>query len=364
MELELVEKTLIDDAPALEGLLETLAGAHVLAIDTEFVRERTYVPNLCLIQVATKSFSVCIDCVAGLDLGRVLELLTAPDRSWVLHSARQDLEVIWNSSGRLPARLIDTQVAGALVGLAPQLSLQDLLADLLDVHLDKHHTRADWARRPLPDAALRYALDDVRYLLAAWKELEGRLQRLGRVDWFEEDCRRLIDEPPLSDPIAIARRIRGLGGLSLEQKAAIVALVSWRETRARKLDRPRRWILGDDALISIARRLPADPRELADTAQVPAKLAARASADILAALAERSRHAEIAAKLEAGQRPDKALLAMLKDEVKRRAAELGIHPEVLATRKDLAAIATGDTPDAFRTGWRSRQLKSLAVTDG
>ena len=174
---------LVHDTSTLGELAAAVAEAPIVAVDTEFVRESTYFPTLCLVQLATDKVTACVDCLADLDLEPLLEVLLAPERSWVLHSARQDLEVLWHRFGRQPSRLLDTQVAAALVGFAPQLGLRDLVAEMLGIQLDKSHTRTDWRRRPLANAALNYAIDDVRYLLPAWERLraEARGPRPPRV---------------------------------------------------------------------------------------------------------------------------------------------------------------------------------------
>src|SRR5690606_5248407 len=150
----------------------------------EFVRERTYYPQLCLVQVATGDSAACVDCLAEIDLAPFFSLLARPGLTWVLHSGRQDLEVLHQHAGVLPARIADTQIAAALTGRAAQIGLRELLAQVLGVDIGKDHTRADWSARPLPEGPLRYALDDVRHLLPLWRRLEQELDRLGRLDWL------------------------------------------------------------------------------------------------------------------------------------------------------------------------------------
>ncbi len=152
----------IDTDYKLTEFLAVIASEPRLALDTEFVRERTYYPKLCLIQIATPEVTACVDCIAELDLASLFDRLFDPGSAWVLHSARQDLEVLRLQDSRLPEELVDTQIAAGLIGHAPQIGLQALLANELEVNLSKEHTRTDWSRRPLPEAAVQYALDDVR----------------------------------------------------------------------------------------------------------------------------------------------------------------------------------------------------------
>jgi len=167
----------IDNSEALARLVAELEHVSIAAVDTEFVREKTYYPQLCLIQVGTGEQVACIDTLANLDLSPLYARLFDPSFTWLLHSARQDLEVIFQLAGRMPPRVIDTQIAAALTGYPPQVGLEGLLKRTLDVELGESFARTDWSRRPLPEAPLRYALDDVRYLLAAWERVDAELGR-------------------------------------------------------------------------------------------------------------------------------------------------------------------------------------------
>jgi ribonuclease D len=332
-----------------------------VAIDTEFVRERTYYPELCLIQLGADDFVACIDCLAGLELGAFLETLLRPNCTWVLHSARQDLEVVWNLTHALPARVIDTQIASSLLGFPPQLGLQGLLAELFDVQIEKVYTRTDWSRRPLPAAALAYAFDDVRFLLRAWHELRGRLVALDRLEWFEEDCRHLVTEPPVSEGTAIFQRLPGIAALKLGELCAALALVEWRERRAREANRPRRWILGDDQLLDIARTVPESMVQLRSIPELPRRLIAGFGPELLALIAE-SDSAATRSKVESllvDHSPDRARLAKVRAAVKECAARLGLDSTVLATRRDIAALAAGLKPAGVLPGWRARELEPL-----
>ncbi|WP_428100844.1 ribonuclease D [Candidatus Rariloculus sp.] len=352
------ENLLVGDEKTLCDLAESIASAPLVAVDTEFVRESTYFPKLCLIQVATDKVRACVDCLTDIGLEPLLEELFASGRKWVLHSARQDLEVLWNHSGRMPSSVIDTQIAAALVGFPPQLGLQELVAETLGVELDKSHTRTDWTRRPLPEAALRYALDDVHHLLPAWGHLRERLVELDRLEWFAEDSRRALEVLPIADATTIFQRMRGAAALSVDECAAALALVRWREDKARELDRPRRWIVSDEVMIRVTKAMPQSLEQLRAVPELPKRLAARSGRAMLAAV-EASRspgpRAE-ARRASPSRKPDKGELKMLQAIVKERAEQLGIHPEVLATRRVLSALAAGDAPAILATGWRAAAL--------
>ena len=357
-ERQLREELLVDDERTLNDLVSAIDAAALIAIDTEFVREQTYYPELCLIQIAGEKWAACVDCLAPLDLQPLLGALLARERSWVLHSARQDLEVVWNLAQALPARVIDTQIAAALLGFPPQTSLQDLLTQMLRIDLEKGYTRTEWRRRPLPAAALRYAFDDVRFLIEAWQILRGKLADLGRLAWFEEDCARLVGAAPVADAETVFRRLKGLLALAPHEQCAALALVEWRERRARESNRPRRWILTDEQLLRLSRSLPARIADLLAVTDLPRGVITRSGSELLAAIAgaESPDRRRIVAGLRLDRKPERSRVALLQSAVKRRAADLGLQTEVLATRKDVNALAAGAALEAVLPGWRAQAL--------
>ena len=354
-------ESLIDEDAKLRPLLDAISGAPLVALDTEFIRERTYFPQLCLLQVATEEVTSCVDCLAGLDLAPLFASLGRPDLVWVLHSGRQDLEVIRQRADLLPARLIDTQIAASLTGHAAQSGLREVLASVLGVDIGKDYTRTDWSRRPLPEGPLHYALDDVRHLLALWHRLEEELGALGRLDWLAEDDARLLKEAARDDLLPIWGRLKGIQQMGEEEQAAALVLVRWREHTARTLDRPRRWIMSDELLARLAQLRPTSVSRLAEVPDMPRGLAQRYGAALVETIA--ARHApEVEAELQQvvqPDRPDKDVLKALQARVKARAAELGIESEVLASRRDLIAFLVGMPPDHLRSGWRAAQIEPL-----
>ncbi len=350
----------IDETGALTDLMERLSEETVVSMDTEFVRERTYYPQLCLIQLAAPELTACVDCLQ-VDLELLFAYLLQPERTWLLHSARQDLEVIHQHTGRGPARLIDTQIAAGLLGYAPQIGLQDLVDEILSVKLDKGFARTNWAKRPLPEPAIHYALDDVRHLADLWQVLKSRLESRGRLDWLEEDCRTALSVPFVTPPATLWSRLKGIGSMERRAQHAALSLIEWRETCAQKLDRPRRWICDDGLLLRVARALPINQEELTSIAEMPRRLAGRFGAEILAAVADRdgSEKADLINQRRDQPRPDKNGLRQLQDRARLRAEELGIQPEVLATRKELGELLVGLPSERISNGWRSNQLQDL-----
>lgn len=353
---------LIDNTKSLANLISSSLTETIISLDTEFLRERTYFPQLCLIQVATPQLTAYVDCLADLDLQPLLEYLLEPQRIWLLHSARQDLEVIHQHSDELPNQLIDSQIAAGLLGYAPQISLQNLLEEVLNVKLDKTLARTNWADRPLPGPAIQYALDDVRYLSILWETLRSELEHRNRLGWLEEDCHLALNAPLVTPAVTLWARLKGLGSMEDSAKYAALSLVEWREKCARKLNRPRRWILSDALLLRIARTLPTTQKKLASIAEMPQHLTERFGAEILAATTnhDQSERTSFIEKQLDKPRPDKNKLKQLQDDFKRRAQELGIHPEILATRKELSELIVGTASGRVaKGGWRWDVLSDL-----
>lgn len=338
-----------------ERLRNALSAQDRIAIDTEFVRERTFFSQLCLVQIASGEDIYCVDPLADTASDVRAEFWELMMRSpWVLHSGRQDIEVIYQSAGAMPESVFDTQVAAALLGYAPQMGYAGMVAELFDVQLAKTHTRADWSKRPLTDALLKYAAEDVIYLLPARDLLCERLQQLGRLAWAEQDSADLL-RPQLYDidPDLAVARLKGARNLKGVMRSASVRLAAWREREAVRSNRPRQWIMKDKMLLDIAAGQPATREELAALPGMSPRTADRASQDILAAV-EAAKSDETGYKPPA--RPDaeqKALLKILQERVADLAGELGIANEIVAPKKELAAAVDGDRSGRVFSGWRA-----------
>ncbi|HKJ09429.1 MAG TPA: ribonuclease D, partial [Gammaproteobacteria bacterium] len=208
----------VDTPEALAELCRRLDGCDWLALDTEFHREKTYYPQFCLLQLATPELVAWVDPLTVPDLGPLLELLNGEQIVKVFHAARQDLEIFYHLTGRVPAPVFDTQVAAPLLGHPDQAGYGALVSAVLGVNLSKGHARADWTRRPLPAKQLEYALDDVRYLARLYPQLRDELQQRGRLQWLAEDFAALVDPAQYENPPASAwRRIRGTDRLRAAQ---------------------------------------------------------------------------------------------------------------------------------------------------
>lgn len=345
---------IISDQPALVSLCERLPSASVIGLDTEFMRERTYFARLCLMQLSLGESAVCIDTLALTDLRALCGALQAPGALKVLHAARQDLEVLYPLTGPLRP-LFDTQVAASLIGMPAQVGYGELVKRLLGKSLHKSQTRTDWSRRPLTPAQLTYALDDVRYLGQLAQQLEERLSALGRRHWFDEEMAELQGTESFQvEPEEAWRRLRGLSELDEARRAVAAALAAWRERRAVATDRPRNWVLPDAALRAIVARVPRNASELATIAELPPGTRHHSGEQILELIRGLSLPDSLP-PLPQRRRPDPAeseavrRLAQLTAQTGR---ELGIAPEILATRREMERLVAGVRDEGPLSGWR------------
>ncbi len=333
--------------------LPYLEQSRSVGIDTEFMRERTYFAELCLVQVAAGDAILCVDPLLNDDQSAFWQALATLD--WTVHSGRQDLEVIFQSARVMPTSLFDTQVAAALVGHAPQLGYAGLVKTLFDVELPKSHTRANWAERPLPEALLEYAAEDVEYLGPARAALEEELERLGRLDWAIADSALLLDERLYAaDPASAVGRLKGARNLRGERRRAAVLLAGWREDFAIQRNKPRQWILRDNVLIEIAHSLPTSMKALRAVEGLPPRVLQRHSETLLE-LVTRAREGDDSGYVP--PRPpseaEKKLLKQMQQRVAAAAEALGLANEIVASRKELsAAIHERDTSSRVFTDWR------------
>ena len=345
----------IDTPDGATRLAESLAGVDYLAIDTEFVRERTYFPRPCLLQIGHGERTACIDLIAEGVADRLRNLLFDPAITKVLHSARQDMEVFHRLWGALPAPIFDTQIAGALTGLPEQCGYAGAVETLLGVKLEKGHARTDWSRRPLSDAQIRYAADDVRYLVPLYDRLREELAKRGRTDWprreFDALSQLSLFEP---QPEGAWRRVkygRQLEGTGL---ARLRALAAWRERVAIDRDRPRRWILSDDALIGLARANPTTARAVDQLPEVPPAVGRRYAGEIANVLADLGDDAEAP---DTGpdwrmSKSDTALARKLAKLVDRCAEDNDVAASAIAPRADLKKLVMGEREIPVLSGWR------------
>jgi ribonuclease D len=351
--------TPITTTAELAAFCDKLKGQPFVAVDTEFMRETTYWPRLCLIQAAAGSAEACIDPLAeGLDLEPFLEVMRDASILKVFHAARQDVE-IFNNLKAMPVPLFDTQVAGMAAGFGEQIAYDALVRQMLKIELDKSSRFTDWARRPLSDNQLTYALADVTHLAALYPILRERLEKEGRLGWVTDEMANLTD-PAIYDvePENAWKRLRPRKHTA-KYMAIYKAVAAWRERTAQARDQPRGRIIKDDAIDEVATQAPTDAGELDRLRSVPKGFSgSRFGPDLLAAVREALKDPEAYAPVvERNRTPPSpaagAVVELLKVLLKARAEEAGVASKLIATVSDLELIANDDEAETSALkGWR------------
>jgi len=351
--------TPITSTADLAELCARLEGQPFVALDTEFMRETTYWPKLCLIQVAALGGpEAIIDPLAeGLDLTPLLKILRDPHVLKVFHAARQDVE-IFNNLGAMPVPLFDTQIAGMAAGFGEQIAYDALVRRVLKIDIDKSHRFTDWARRPLTEAQLSYALADVTHLAEIYPALRAQLEDAERISWVTEEMQAMCD-PALYDvdPENAWRRLKPRRH-SVKYLAVFKAVAAWRERTAQQRDQPRGRILKDEAIDELASQAPTDVDALGRLRSVPKGFGgSKFGPELVEAVREALRDPEsYAPKIErdGGAPPSGgAVVELLKVLLKARSEDIGVAPKLIATVGDLERIAADDRGDvAALKGWR------------
>lgn len=353
--------TPITTTEALQEFCARLANEPFITVDTEFMRETTYWPKLCLIQAASPTHAAIIDPLAeGLDLEPFLALMRDESILKVFHAARQDVE-IFVKLGAMPKPMFDTQVAAMAAGFGDQVSYEALVRQMIRQEVDKGSRFTDWARRPLSDAQLVYALGDVTHLAALYPKLRDRLQREGRLEWVMAEMGDLTD-PALydTDPEKAWKRLKPKK-FSAKYLAPFVATAVWRERAAQERDQPRGRILKDEAIDEIAAQAPTDPDAFNRLRSVPkgfgaSRLGLELSAELKRVMADPEAHAPKLERPAHNQPAPPSVVELLKVLLKAKSDNAGVATKLIANVSDLEKIALSDDADVDALkGWR-RQL--------
>lgn len=348
----------IADPAALRAHFE--ARPARIGLDTEFIRERTYWPQLALVQIAIDSKVLLVDPLVPGMCETLAGVLADEGILKLMHSPSEDLVAFMHSCGVVPRPLYDTQLAAALAGIGAGVGYQKLVEQLTGVTLAKGETRSDWLRRPLSPGQLEYAADDVRHLAAMHDALDGMLGQLGRREWLAEDAARTLANaesetaerwPHLS--------MRAAQFLDRDAQRRLLRLLRWRETYARENDRPRGWILDNELAASLARNPPADRFALQAQLDAVPKAPRKLTDAIWTTLSKPLPDEAEAPDASVGETRDKQRLRKLQDAVIKRSAELGLPDGVLASRRWLQVLLdTGEWPSAL-DGWRRQALEPV-----
>jgi ribonuclease D len=362
------EIRLITQSEALVQACETLAKGDFLAVDTEFHRETTYWPQVCLIQVASADYDVLVDPMAsGIDLDPLMKLLADRSRTKVFHAARQDLEIFTRMIGKTPAPIFDTQIAAMACGLGDSISYENLVSRVLKGTVDKSSQFTDWARRPLSEKQLRYARGDVVYLRKIYKILNDKLEKQNRTDWVADEHAALLDpEIYAFEPESAWKRLK-IRKYRNDYLAVLANVSAWRERTAQELDKPRGRILKDDAIQEIAQQKPRSAEALERMRAVPSGFSRSKHGlglvnAINQALDDPDKYAPAVERPEASGPPPGAVSDLLKVLLKQVSDDAGVATRLIANASDIERLAREEAPDiAALRGWRREVFGEKAL---
>lgn len=355
----MTDYSFIDSSAALQQACTSLAGVDYITVDTEFLRDRTYWPVLCLIQVAGPKDAFIIDPMAkNMDLAPFLAVLNNPKILKVFHAARQDIEIFYQLTGAVPHPIFDTQIAAMVCGFGDQVGYQTLAAQFTNIQIDKTSRFTDWARRPLSKKQLDYAISDVTHLRVIYEKLQKELTNNKRVEWLEEEMAILTSPDTYdSNPDEMWKKIR-----TRSHKPRFLARVkevaAWRERQAQKTDIPRTRLLKDEAILGLAAENPKNVAELQAIRMMAKNFNTHFAQDVLDAL----KRANDLPEKECPRVPkdrgqhiqmSDAMMELLKVLLKSRCAEHGVAQKLVASSDDLLQIAANDKADVpAMHGWR------------
>jgi ribonuclease D len=373
--------SLISTSEELAALCGRLAGQPYVTVDTEFLRETTFWPKLCVIQLASEAEAHAVDALApGIDLSPFVALMLNPAVVKVFHAARQDIEIIWKMCGDTPKPLFDTQVAAMVCGFGDQVSYEQLAGSLAGAKIDKSSRFTDWSRRPLTPAQIDYAIADVTHLRVVYRKLQARLEKSGRLEWLTEEIAFLTapetyEQRPENAWLRLRSRMR-----KPRDVAVLMELAAWRETEAQTKDVPRSRVLKDDTLVDVALSAPTSAEALGRLRTIPQGYERSRTGQDLIACVERglARDPKSLPGMERERQAPNggAVVQLLKVLLQSVTEKQQVAPKMIATVEDLEAIARDDAADVpALSGWRrdlfgeaALDLKagrlSLAIEDG
>ena len=359
--------SLITTTEALAAVCERIARHPFVTVDTEFLRETTFWPKLCVIQLASDDEAVAVDALAeGLDLTPVFELMANPAIVKVFHAARQDIEIVWNLAKMVPAPLFDTQVAAMVCGFGDQVSYGELVQSVCKIPVDKSSRFTDWSRRPLSEAQITYALADVTHLRDVYRWLSASLEKTDRTSWLVDEMQTLTSASTYEQhPDNAWERLRNRARKPRDL-AVLMEIAAWREREAQSRDVPRSRILKDDIMIEIALAAPRTADLLGQLRSFPRGMErSRSGADLLAAV-ERglARDPKTLPRIERERRGSGggATVELLKVLLRQVSERHGVAAKMIATVDDLEAIAADDRAKvAAMAGWRRELFGSKAL---
>lgn len=356
----------------LEALLQRIDGCRALAIDTEFVREKTYYPLLCLVQLATDEGEYLVDPLSVNSLKPMAKILTDPRTVKIFHAGRQDRELLYRECGVAASPVFDTQTAAPLLGMPQQVGYGTAVSTMCGVKLKKADSLTDWTIRPLSGSQIQYSLEDVRYLIPMYDKMTQRLQEMGRLHWLDAEFAQMGD-PNIyhSDDRELWTKVKKANSLPKKQLVHVQNIAMWRESIARKRNIPRRWVLSDELLIEICKREPRTVEDLYRIRGAHEKLT-NAMANHLVKLIAQGKASDPSTwpvqkrthRISVGA---DAVADVLMGILRMRAKQNDVAPQVLATHDDLMELASGVREGIdIMEGWRFEMVgrELVAFLDG
>ena len=357
----------ITDNKELHEIVDQFQSARFLAVDTEFIRERTYYPQLCLVQISDGAIAVAIDPLAkGLDLTPLWTLMRDKKIVKVFHAGQQDMEIFLHQMGQLPAPIYDTQLAAMVCGLGDQVGYDKLVKALLDDEIDKTSRFTDWSRRPLSSRQIAYALDDVIYLAQLYPLMKKRIADEGRTDWLDEEYAKLNDPATyVTTPNDAWQRLK-IRNMRPPALRRLMHLAAWRETEAQQRDLPRNRVLRDETLIDLAGSNPKKLAVFSTIRNFPGGKDGKLAPPILKILRKVAimPDSDLPAPIlnTPAKKPPVAIMEMLRVLLKHVAEEKNIAPRLIASADDLERLASDDdAPIRALTGWRREVFGATAL---
>ena len=353
-----MQKLYIDTQEKLHSYCETIEKSNWLALDTEFIRESSYYPKFCLLQVCDGETAACIDPLQIENIDPILQIIYNSSVTKVFHAAHQDLEIFFHLWGKLPSPIFDTQLAASITGHGEQIGYAKLVQALLKVNLPKDHSRTDWSMRPLDQQQLDYAYDDVIYLEQLYRILHQQIEDYGRSDWLDDEYTHFNNPSTFKvEPESAWKKVKGRQHLKGVQYAVLQALAAWRENKAVNADRPRRWILKDEVLVDLSKRMPTKENALYKIRGLEKTTIAKHGQKLLSLIDDAKKLPS--ENWPSDQKPSRRLTAeeealsdLMMLSLRLIAAENKITPSAIASKKDTEKLITGDQDIALMEGWR------------
>lgn len=351
------EAELIDDPKKARHVIDAIRASGTFAFDTEFIGESSYRPQTCLVQLATREGLWLVDPINEVDVTPFFELVVDPALRTIVHAGEQDLEQVWRITGKVPANVFDAQIAAGFVSMSYPASLAKLILETTGVKLNKGFTFTDWTVRPLSASQLRYAADDVRYLLLAAQKLDEMLAPRERTRWVREECEERCHRLAVAfDPETAWERVRGSAGLDPRGINIVKQLVAWRDASARRADVPPRTLVKDECLIDMARSPARTIDKLRTIKHLPRPIIDEQGEAILAAISRGTSVPVVKAARSENEEPtltDKFRWDALWSKAQMICYELGLDPALVTSRQEIVELDRTRKPSRLMTGWRN-----------